>query len=270
MNYAETLNGPVRVISANAQPIFTSQRAIFGNSFNEVMGYPADQLTTEYWFPYYDMVYMSTWILVGNPSASQTAYVDIYIGAEKHSYSIAPNGRILPTFPGKADGPVRVVSTTGPGTPSALPIFTSERSSYFSSFNEVMGSPADQFTTDYWFPWYQNNTGGMNTWILVGNPSVSQTAYVDISIGGVVTSYAIPANGSILPTFNVSDGPVHIVSKSGAGTPSALPIFSSERSSYGPSFNEVMGYPGNQLASEYWFTWYDSVYMSTEVLVGRP
>ena len=40
--------GRVRVFSTNGLPIFTSQRAIFGSSFNSVVGYPADQLTTNY------------------------------------------------------------------------------------------------------------------------------------------------------------------------------------------------------------------------------
>ena len=268
------LDGPVRVVSMTGAgtptpiPIFASERSLYGTSFNEVMGYPANQFTTEYWFPWYDQVYMQTWILVGNPSATQTAYVDIYIGASKTSYSIPPNGRITPQFPGKLDGPVRVVSTTGAGTPTALPIFTSERSLYGSSFNEVMGYPSVQFTTDYWYTWYDN--AGMSMWILVGNPSVTQTAYVDIVIGGVTNSFSIPPNGRITPQFSLDNGPVHVVSTTGAGTPTALPIFTSERSLYGPSFNEVMGYPGDQLTSEYWFTWYDSIYMNTQLLVSRP
>jgi hypothetical protein len=47
-------------------------------------------------------------------------------------------------------------------------------------------------------------------------------------------------------------------------------IFSSERVLYGTSFNEVMGYAGNKLTTEYWFPWYDSTSMSTDILVGRP
>jgi len=270
------MDGPVRVVSTSgagtpvALPIFTSERSLYGSSFNEVMGYPANQFTTEYWFPWYDQIDLRTWILVGNPSGTQTAYVDIYIGADKASFTIPPNGRVTPQFPGKMDGPVRVVSTSGAGTPAALPIFTSERSLYGSSFNEVMGYPFTQFTTDYWFTWYQHNTGGMSTWLLVGNPSATQTAYVDITIGGgAASSFTIPPNGRITPQFNISNGPVHVASKTGAGTPTALPIFTSERSLYGPSFNEMMGYPADKLTNEYWFTWYDA-FMTTELLISKP
>jgi len=162
--YAGVIDGPVRVVSTNGVPIFASERTVYGDSFNEVMGYPGDQLTTEYWFPWYDQVYMDTWILVGNPSTSETANVDIYIGGVKRgSYSIPAGGRVTPQYAGVIDGPVRVVSTNG------VPIFASERTVYGDSFNEVMGYPGDQLTTEYWFPWYDQVY--MRTWILVGNPS---------------------------------------------------------------------------------------------------
>jgi len=133
-----------------------------------------------------------------------------------------------------------------------------------------MGIPLDQFTTDYWYTWYDN--AGMATWILVGNPSDTQKAYVDIYIGGVKQgqTYTIPENGRITPRFDVNSGPVEIVSVTGDGTPTPIDIFTSERALYGPSFNEMMGYPANQLATEYWFTWYDSTYMSTNILVSKP
>jgi hypothetical protein len=215
---------------------------------------------------------MSSWILVGNPSATETAYVNIFIGNEQQetTYAIGPNDRITPQYLGKIGGPVRVVSTTGPGTPTALPIFTSERSLYASSFNEVMGYPADQFTTEYWYPWYDNQS--MQTWVLVGNPSATETAYVEIYVGGVKqgSTHAIGPNDRITPTYAMSEGPVHVVSTTGAGTPTAIPVFTSERILYGPSFNEMMGYPGNKLALEYWFTWYDDHFMNTDLIIGTP
>jgi len=106
----------------------------------------------------------------------------------------------------------------------------------------------------------------------VGNPSTSQTAYVDIYIQGVKqgSTYAIPANGRVLPRFGQSKGPVRVVSVTGVGTPTAIPVFTSERSLYSTSFNEVMGYPGNQLSTEYWFPWYDSQGMTTDLVIAKP
>ncbi len=129
------------------------------NSFNETMGYPFDQFTTEYWFPWYDHGYptvsgdnVRTWVLVGNPSGSSTATAHIYIGGVEQSgspFSIPAGTNVTPRWIGTVGGPVHVVSD--------IPVFASER--VFTvpedSFNEVMGYPADQLTTEYWFPWYE-------------------------------------------------------------------------------------------------------------------
>jgi hypothetical protein len=161
--YTNVLDGPVRVVSTNGVDVFASERSLYKNSFNEVMGYPGDQLTTEYWFPWYDNVGMKTWVLVGNPSTTATAEVEVYIGEVlQGSYTILPGEKETPKYTNVLDGPVRVVSTNG------VDIFASERSLYKDSFNEVMGYPGDQLTTEYWFPWYDNI--GMKTWVLVGVP----------------------------------------------------------------------------------------------------
>jgi mannan endo-1,4-beta-mannosidase len=249
--------GPVRVISTNGVKIFTSERAMYNGTFNEVMGYPANQFTTEYWFPWYDNVSMATWILVGNPSSSVTAAVDVYVGSARYSYSIPPKGRITPRYSGKNDGPVRVVSTNG------RLIFASERALYGDSFNEVMGYPANQFTTDYWFPWYDN--ASMADWVLVGNASSSAAAAVSIYVGPDRYSYTIPPKSRITPRFsNAQTGPVHVISTNG------VKIFTSQRVLYGSSFNEVMGYPANKLSTEYWFPWYDDTSMTTDLVISRP
>jgi beta-lactamase superfamily II metal-dependent hydrolase len=94
--------GPVKVSSTDGtSPIFTSQRAIFGSSFNSIVGYPADQLTTDYCFTSYDDLGMLTYLVIGNPHATLTAEVDVYIGGIKRNatpYSIAPGQRIFPRY----------------------------------------------------------------------------------------------------------------------------------------------------------------------------
>src|SRR4030095_11855856 len=91
-------------------------------------------------------------------------------------YSIGPGQRVFPRY-GLNGGPVRVVSTNG------VAIFTSERSKYLSSFNEVLGYPGAQLTTEYWFTSYDDL--GMITYLVIGNPSTNQTALVDVYVGGV-------------------------------------------------------------------------------------
>ena len=266
--------GPVEVVSENGVKIFASERVLTypGNSFNEILGYPASQLTTEYWFPYYDSVSMSNAIQVGNPSASQAANVDIYIGsAFKSNYNIPPNGYITTSFPKVVSGPVRVVSTNG------VPVVTSQitLSGPNNAFNEVLGYPANQFTTEYWFPLYDHsfipgsNTNLMRMWVLVGNPG-SSAASVDIYIARVKmpgSPFNIPAGGRVTPRWiGLKDGPVRVVSTNG------VPILTSERVLTNPDgvFNEMMGFPLNQMSSEYWFPYYDSINMSNDILVGRP
>jgi hypothetical protein len=103
----------------------------------------------------------------------------------------------------------------------------------------------------------------ITSWVLVNNPTAS-TAAVDIYIGTTKYSYTIAAGKQINQRFPLNTGPVRVVSTNG------VKIFSSERVLYGTSFNEVMGYAGNKLTTEYWFPWYDSTTMSTNVLVGKP
>ena len=61
--------GPVRVVSTNDVPILTSERVLTypDSVFNEMMGFPLNQMSSEYWFPYYDSINMSNDILVGRP-----------------------------------------------------------------------------------------------------------------------------------------------------------------------------------------------------------
>ncbi|MBK9924361.1 MAG: M4 family metallopeptidase [Anaerolineales bacterium] len=107
--------GPVRVRSTNRVNMFTSQRAIYGSSFNSIVRFPADQRTTEYWFTSLDDAGMITYLVIGNPSETETALVDVYIGGVKKNttpYSIPPGQRVYPRY-GINGGPVRVVSTNG-------------------------------------------------------------------------------------------------------------------------------------------------------------
>ncbi len=253
--------GPVHVVNTNSLPIFSSQRAIFGSSFNSIVGYPGNQLTTDYWFTSYDDLGMITHLVIGNPHPSNTALVDVYIaGVKKNTspYSIAPGQRIFHRY-GINAGPVHVVSTNG------VDIFTSERSKFGNTFNEVMGYPGNQVHTEFWFTSYDDL--GMITHLVIGNPHPSNTALVDVYIAGVkknTVPYSIAPGQRIFPRYNINAGPVRVVSTNG------VDIFTSERTKFGESFNEVLGYPGNQVHTEFWFTSYDDAGMITFLVVGNP
>ncbi|MBK9927902.1 MAG: hypothetical protein IPP66_21730 [Anaerolineales bacterium] len=253
--------GPVRVRSTNGVNMFTSQRAIYGSSFNSIVGFPADQLTTEYWFTSLDDTGMITYLVIGNPSETETALVDVYIGGVKKNttpYSIPPGQRVYPRY-GINGGPVRVVSTNG------VSVFTSERTKYGNSFNEVMGFPSTQLDTEFWFTSYDD--AGMITYLVIGNPSETETAEVDVYIGGVkknTTPYSILPGQRVFPRYGINGGPVRVVSTNG------VKVFTSERTKYGNSFNEVLGYPIAQTSTELWFTSLDDASMITYLVIGNP
>jgi glucose/arabinose dehydrogenase len=255
------VGGPLRVVSTNGVKIFTSQRAAYLGSFNELMGFPADQLTTDYWFTYYDDINMATWLMIGNADPLQTAHVEVYLGNDStpiKTYDLAHGEGVLPKL-GVVGGPLRVVSTNG------VPIFTSQRAAYGNSFNELMGFPADQLTTDYWFTYYDDVN--MSTWLMIGNADPVQTAHVEVYLGNDSTpikTYDLDHGESVLPKLDVAGGPLRVVSTNG------VEIFTSERVAYGSSFNELMGFPADQLTTDYWFTYYDDVNMATWLMIGRP
>jgi len=159
-----TANGPLRVKTTNGVNIFTSERTAYLSSFNELLGMPANQLTTDYWFPYYDDLYMTTYLMIGNPDPTNSAHVEVYISdmtTPLATYDIPHGQSVLPRFH-TTGGPVWVKTTNG------VNIFTSERTAYLSSFNELLGMPANQLTTDYWFPYYDDLY--MTTYLMIGNP----------------------------------------------------------------------------------------------------
>ncbi len=225
-----------------------------GGFVDEVPGFRFDQLSTEYWFPWYDNLQMTTYLLIGNPGTAGDAHVTVSIaGNPMGSFTIPAGGRITPQFPIQ-DGPVHVVSD--------VTIFTSEQVYNSSGFtNQMMGAPKEELTTEWWFPWTDNFS--MTTWILVANPSATATAHVTITIDNSgVGTYSIPPNGRVTPIFNLLDGPVHIVSD--------IPVVSSERIHTINGFvQETMGYPANRLTNDYWFPWYDDVTMSNWLHVGN-
>ncbi|MHB8793739.1 MAG: Ig-like domain-containing protein [Thermoleophilia bacterium] len=232
-HFPGTMNGPVRIVATNGQPLNVSSRVIFNGAFNEVGGKPAQELASEYNFTWYDeqSVGMQTWIVVGN-QGSQTAEVGIYVAERLVGlYSIPAGGRVTPDYPNLMNGPVRITCTNG------QPLIVGQRSLYRGSFEEVPGTNTTDLASEQWFTWYDNATSGMQTWVLVGNQS-TQTAEVDIVIGGeVMDHYSIPAGGRVTPAFpGRMDGPVQVVSTSGAPQ-----LVVSQRTLFNNSFDELPG-----------------------------
>ncbi|MBK9924360.1 MAG: hypothetical protein IPP66_03630 [Anaerolineales bacterium] len=224
-------------------------------------GVPSTQLDTEFWFTSYDDAGMITYLVIGNPSETETAEVDVYIGGVKKNttpYSILPGQRVFPRY-GINGGPVRVVSTNG------VKVFTSERTKYGNSFNEVLGYPIAQTSTELWFT--SLDDASMITYLVIGNPSETETAEVDVYIGGVkknTTPYSILPGQRVFPRYGINGGPVRVVSTNG------VKVFASERTKYLSSFNEILGIPTESLTTDYWYTSLDDVGMTTELVIAAP
>jgi uncharacterized protein YcfL len=260
--YAGVAKGPVKVVSLTGGDLLVSERMTLNGSFSELPATPQESLSAEHYLSWYDQVShgMKTWLMIGN-QGSATAQVDVYIANRLVGhYAVPMGGTVAPQYNGIMDGPVKVVSTNGE------PLTVSERVIYNGTFNEVKSRAVSELRSEYNFTWYDQQSIGMKTWIVIGNQG-SQTANVGIYIGGQLMGfYNIPAGGRVTPNFpNLMNGPVRVVATNGQ------PLLVSERSVYMGSFEEVPGITPDELNSDQWFGWYDyaSTGMRTWILVGN-
>jgi hypothetical protein len=172
--------GPVK-ISANIN-IFASQINSVNGSFNQIQGIKVSELTNNYFYPEYIVnPSRQSWIIVGNPSATLTANVNIEIGGvSKGPYEILPGERISKIYYDldvSNKGPVSVTSDNN--------VYTSQVSSVNGNYYQMVGLIPANFTTSYYYPEYIVNSS-RRSWIVVGNPSTSQTISVDLTVGSEV------------------------------------------------------------------------------------
>jgi hypothetical protein len=92
---------------------------------------------------------------------------------------------------------------------------------------------------------------------------------VDVYAGSTKLNLAvimIPVGGSArLDYTGVEAGPLRVVTT----TPGAS-ILVTARIIKGSGYDELMGYPANQLTDEYLFPWYNNKAMISEILIGVP
>jgi hypothetical protein len=128
--YPSLLGGPVKVECDIA--VVVTERSIFMSSFNEVNGVPQSDFNTTWWFTWYDSFYMFTWVMIVNPSTTQTANCTVHVGGTlRGSPSVGPGGVAAEFYRGIIGGPVKVQCD--------IPVLATERSTFHESFNEVVG-----------------------------------------------------------------------------------------------------------------------------------
>jgi len=126
---------------------YTTQRALFGASFEEIAGFGVGRLAPVYHFSWYDQKSpgSTNWVLIANPGRGE-AKAEVWIaGVKKTTLSIAPGTSQTPTFPDIMNGPVEVrgydsatYNPDNPGVPN-YNIFVSQRVLWNGHFNEVEG-----------------------------------------------------------------------------------------------------------------------------------
>jgi hypothetical protein len=249
-------SGPLRVTSS-ASNILTTVRVLYGgSSYSELMGFPANQLTNDYMFPYYNNVAMDSQLRISNVGGANTT-IKVYLGTTQiDSYTLAAGGATRKNYTGRNSGPLRVTS-------SVSNILTTVRVLYNSnSYSELMGFPTDKLEQDYWYPVYDNV--GVDSQLRVSNVGSDVTTITVYAGGTQIDSYSLNAGAATRKNYPKNIGPLHVVS-------SSQPILTTIRLLYqSSSYYEMTGLPNSQLSTQYFFPWYNNTAMNSELRLALP
>jgi hypothetical protein len=228
-----------------------------GKSYSEMMGLPLEQLSKEYWFPYYNNVAMNSQLRVSNLGGSSTT-IKVYLGTQQiDSYTLAAGSARRWNYDGRNSGPLRVTS-------SNTNILATVRVLYVdSSYSEMMGLPKEQLSREYLFPYY--NDIAMNSQLRVSNVGGVNTT-INVYLGSNPTpidSYSLAAGGATRKNYGFNSGPLRVTS-------SASNILTTIRVLYNSSsYSEMMGLPVEKLSKEYWYPAYDNNSLDSQLRVSN-
>jgi hypothetical protein len=222
------------------------------------MGFPANQLTNDYMFPYYNNVAMDSQLRISNVGGASTT-IKVYLGSSTtpiDSYTLSAGGATRKNYTGRNSGPLRVTS-------SVSNILTTVRVLYNSnSYSELMGFPTDKLEQDYWYPVYNNV--GVDSQLRVSNVGSDVTTITVYAGGTQIDSYTLNAGAATRKNYPKNIGPLHVVS-------SSQPILTTIRLLYqSSSYYEMTGLPNSQLSTQYFFPWYNNTAMNSELRLALP
>ena len=105
---------------------------------------------------------------IGNADGSSTT-VKVYLGSSKlDSFTLGIGESVRKNYDVN-NGPIQVVSADGKKIIAAMRTIWQEPGRR-TSYSELMGLPKEQFSTEYWFPWYNNLAqASMNQQFRIGN-----------------------------------------------------------------------------------------------------
>ena len=274
-------NGPLRVScttcsTALYDQIITTLRVIwtepgFRSSYSEMFGLPREQLSNEYWFPWYnnaDRNSMDQGFRIANISPSEENTVEVRMGNTVLDTIILNAGGSIRVGYNVNNGPIQIVCTTCSNTGSdkiiaALRVIWTEPG-FRSSYSEMMGLPKEQLSNEYWFPWYNNAvSNSMDQGFRIANVDLNADNTVEVWVGSTkLQTISLTAGGSTRVGYNVDNGPVRIICTTCSNTGNdkiiaALRVIWTEPG-FRSSYSEMMGLPKEQLSEEYWFPWYNN------------
>jgi hypothetical protein len=266
-------NGPARLLSTNSIPIITALRVIwkepgFRASYSEMMGLPKEQLSTEYWFPWYNNAVpasMDQGFRIANvDSVSRT--IQVWVGTTQlESFTLGAGASIRKSY-NVDNGPIRILcfDCTGSGKIiAAMRVIWQEPGVRFS-YSEMMGLPKEQLSDEYWFPWYNNAVpASMDQGFRIANVSSTESNTVEVWVGSTkLDTLSLNPGASTRVGYNVDNGPIRILCTTCTNTGddkiiAALRVIWKEPG-FRASYSEMMGLPNEQLSDEYWFPWYNN------------
>ncbi|MHB0867275.1 MAG: hypothetical protein ACYC6B_06860 [Thermoleophilia bacterium] len=251
--FADTIGGPIKVVSTNGQPLICSQRVIYLDSFNEVMGTAVSQLDNGYNFTWYDSkpenFMKGNWILAANaspvPNRAQVCLAGDCTPFNDPEANLQPDEIMTGQF---VDGDVGVISPDVRVTSyDSQKLIASQRVLFKNSFSEVMGMPDWKLASSYAFTWYDEVSPGMRSWILVLNKGAAATK-LQLCIEGTCTLIPdlrpenagldlsmLPGEAFVMELPGLNGGPLSISS------PTGVKLLASQRVTYWDSFEEIQG-----------------------------
>ena len=177
-----------------------------------MMGYPANQLTNAYVFPFYNNVDFDSQLRVTNVGNTSTT-INVYLGSNPNpidSYTLGAGAAVRKNYAGMSNGPMQVTSSSGN-------ILTTIRAWVNNiSYSELTGYPVNQLTTAYVFPYY--NDVDFNSQLRVSNVGNSNTT-INVYLGSSSTpidTYTLAAGTALRKNYaGMSNGPMKVTSSSG-------------------------------------------------------
>ena len=277
-SFADIDDGPAQITSTNGALLIAGMRVIWKEpglrfSYSELMGLPREQLSSEYWFPWYNNALQSTSMDQGlrianiDPAAGNT--VEVWVGNTKlDTITLTARGSVRVNYP-VDNGPIKIVCTTCTNLGddkilAAIRVIWKEPG-VRTSYTEMMGLPKESLSTEYWFPWYNNAApASMEQGFRIANVDLLSGNTVEIRVGNtLLDTINLGAGGSVRKNYAVDNGPIKIVCTTCTNTNydqiiTALRVIWKEPG-YRSSYTEMMGLPKEKLSTEYWFPWYNNL-----------